>query len=116
MRHNTDKMVMHTMVQGLEYAAIFKDFMEEYVTNDNLQTHLPTSIQKIYKNLLMPKRAPKGAWLRSPWPHGTTNKLSNYHGGKKIRRSETTKEVMKTPGPGRSGTKPDSRPTCTSCN
>ena len=32
----TDKMVMHTLVQGLEYPAIAKDVMEEYTTNDNL--------------------------------------------------------------------------------
>ena len=89
MRHNTDKMVMHTMVQGLEYAAIFKDFMEEYVTNDNLQTHLPTSIQKIYKNLLMPKRAPKGAWLTRAQDKPRSNKGTQ----------------------GRRSTQPDSRPT-----
>ena len=32
----TNKMVMHTLVQGLEATAIAKDVMEEYATNNNL--------------------------------------------------------------------------------
>ena len=30
-------MIMHTLVQGLEDAAIAKDAMEEYATNNNLK-------------------------------------------------------------------------------
>ena len=36
----TEKMVMHTLVQGLENAAITKDVMEEYATDDNLHNRL----------------------------------------------------------------------------
>ena len=36
----TDKTVMHTLVQGLEDAAIAKDVMEEYPTNDKPQDRL----------------------------------------------------------------------------
>ena len=35
-----DKIVMHTLVQGLEDAYIAKDVMEEYATNNNLQNCL----------------------------------------------------------------------------
>ena len=32
-----DKMILHTLVQGLEDASVAKDVMEEYATNNNLQ-------------------------------------------------------------------------------
>ena len=43
----TDKMILYTLVQGLEDAAIAKDVMEEYSTKKNLQTHLPTGSQEL---------------------------------------------------------------------
>ena len=41
----TDKMLMHTLVQGLEDAPKTNDVMEEYNTNDNVKTRL--TIEKI---------------------------------------------------------------------
>ena len=39
----TNKMFLHTLVQGLEYAATAKDDMEEYGTNNDLQNHIKVS-------------------------------------------------------------------------
>ena len=42
-----DKMVMHTLEQGLEDDAIAEDVMKEYATNDTLQNRL--TLEKIEK-------------------------------------------------------------------
>ena len=39
----TNKMFLHILVQGLEYAATAQDVMEEYGTNNDLQNHIKVS-------------------------------------------------------------------------
>ena len=58
-----DKMVMNTVVQGLEDTAIAKDVIESYATNNTLQTCL--NLKKL-KSSSRPKRAPKETCLNSP--------------------------------------------------
>ena len=58
-------MVMHTLVQGLEDAAIAKDIMEEYATNDDLQDRL--TLGKIKKRRKeygwAPPNGPQTSWV-----------------------------------------------------
>jgi hypothetical protein len=83
-------MIMHTLVQGLEDAAIAEDAMEEYATNNNLKDR-PT-LEKILK-LIEEKESAKMSIAEltraQEEPHGTTNKVSNYHKGKsaKLKKS-----------------------------
>ena len=49
--------------------------------------------------------------------HGTTNKLSNYHKGKSLEPQKSRDNLRSIEGiPERSGTQPNSRPTCAFCN
>ena len=75
----TDKIVM----QGLEDAAKTKDVMEEYATNNNLQTRLNLKkIEKYVKAKESAKRSMAELTMALGESHGTTNKLSNYRRGK----------------------------------
>ena len=104
-----DKMIMHTLVQGLEDAVIAKDAREECTTNNNLKDR-PT-LEKILK-LLEAKESAKMSMSEltraQEEPHGTTNKVSNYHKGKSAELQPRSNKGTQ----GRSGTQPNSRPTC----
>ena len=53
----TDKMVMHSLMQGLKNATIAIDVQEENATNNNLQDY--HALEKKEKNIKV-KRLPKG--------------------------------------------------------
>ena len=81
----TDKMVMHKLVQGLKDAAIAKNVMEEYATNDNL--HNRFTLKKLKSSLRLErerKRSMADLTRAQEEPLLTRNKLSNYHKGKSL--------------------------------
>ena len=55
---DTDKLVLHTLVQGLEDAAIAKDVIEKYLTNKLLLDRLT---HEKSKSSLRPNKVSKGA-------------------------------------------------------
>ena len=109
-----DKMVM----QGLEDAAIAKDVMEEDATNDNLHDTLTLKeIEKLIEAEENAKRSMDELIRAQDEPRGTTNKLYVYHKGKSAELQKRGDNPRSTHSPQRrSGTHPDSRPTCTFCN
>ena len=79
-------MIVHTLVQGLEDAAIAKDVMEAYATNNNVKNRLTN---KKIKNLIEAQENTNrrmAELTRTPEePHGTTHKVSDYHKAKNVR-------------------------------
>ena len=112
---------MHTLVQGLEDATTAEDVMEEYATNDNLQTASPSRKYKKYKKIIEAKESTKRSMAELTRAqeelHGTTNKLRDFHKSKSLELQKSRYNLRSNEGtPERSVTQPDSRPTCTLCN
>ena len=102
---------MHTLVQGLEDAAIARNVMEEYATNADLQDLLTLKkIERLIEAKESAKRSMTELTRAKEQPHVSTKKLSDYHNGKSAELQKSRDNPGSNNDPqGRSCTQPDSR-------